>query len=112
MDVVLERADEMPLAGLFLHAALEARREALARAGARGDLAITAGGMSVTLRFEPSRVAVVPGVEGRPRAHLKGSLEALIEIARGRFASPVLKRRVRISGNPAALLPLAKVFRS
>ena len=32
MEVVLERADEMPLVGLFMHAALEARRDALARA--------------------------------------------------------------------------------
>ena len=112
MDVVLERADEMPLVGLFMHAALEARRDALARAAPRGDLAITAGGMSVTLACTPDRVAVRPGVSGSPRAHLRGSLEALIEIARGRLAGPVLRRRVRISGNPVALLALARVFRS
>lgn len=53
-----------------------------------------------------------PGVSSSPRAHLRGSLEALIEIARGRLAGPVLRRRVRISGNPVALLALARVFRS
>jgi hypothetical protein len=112
MEVVLERADEMPLVGLFLHAALVARSDAVARAAPRGDLAVTAGGMSVTLACSPERVVVRPGADGNPRAHLHGSLEALIEIARGRLAGPLLRRRVRVSGNPVALLPLARVFRS
>jgi hypothetical protein len=111
MEVVVERPEEMPLVGLFLHAALEARRDALARAAPRGDLAITAGGMSVTLACSADRVVVRPGVGPSPRAHLRGSLEALIEIARGRLAGPLLRRRVRVSGNPVALLALARVFR-
>ena len=34
-----------------------------------------------------------------------------MEIARGRLAGQLLRRRVRVTGNPAALLPLARVFR-
>lgn len=111
MEVVVERPEEMPLVGLFMHAALEARRDALARAAPRGELAITAGGMSVTLACSAERVVVKPGVAERPRAHLDGSLEGLIEIARGRLAGALLRRRVRVRGNPVALLPLARVFR-
>lgn len=111
MEVVVERPEEMPLVGLFLHAALEARRDALTRAAPRGDLAITAGGMSVTLACSAERVVVRPGLSPRPRAHLNGSLEALIAIARGRLAEPLLRRQVRVSGNPVALLALARVFR-
>jgi hypothetical protein len=111
VEVVLQQPEAMPLVGLFLKAALEERAEALARARPRGDLAITTGGMSVTLSCSPERVVVRPGVPERPRVHLSGSLEGLIELARGRLAGPLLRRRVRISGNPLAFLPLARVFR-
>jgi hypothetical protein len=111
MEVVVERAEDMPLVGLFLHAALQERSEALERARPRGRLAITAGEMSVTLSCSPGRVVVSPGAAARPDAHLRGSLEAVVEVARGRLAGPLLGRRVRVSGNPLALLPLARTFR-
>jgi hypothetical protein len=111
VEVVVQHPQATPLLGLFVKAALEQRTEALARAAPRGDLAITAGEMSITLSCSADRVVVRPGVTGRPRAHLRGSLEGLVEIARGRLAGPLLRRRVRISGNPIALLPLARVFR-
>lgn len=100
----------MNLLGLFMKAALEDRLDTLSEAGASGDIALTAGEMSVTLSFSPERVVVRKGVEGSPNAHLKGSLEGLLEIARGRTASPILSRRVKVSGNPLAVLPLRKVF--
>ena len=110
MRVTAEQPERMNLLGLFMRAALEERVEALERAGARGDIALSADGMSCTLSFGPDEVVVRNGVTGRPRAHMKGSLEALLAVAQGRAASSLATRRVRMSGNPLAALPLTKVF--
>jgi SCP-2 sterol transfer family protein len=111
VKVVLEQPERQNLLGLFMKAALEARAERVERARPSGDIALTAGRMSVTLSFSPEGVTIRKGVADRPRAHLKGSLGGLIEVARGRAVAPFLRRRVRISGNPLALLPLSRVFR-
>lgn len=111
MEVVLERGEEMNLLGLFMQAALESRAERVEKMAPSGDIAMTAGAMSVTLCFGDGPVVIRKGVAGKPRAHLKGSLEALIEIARGNTFGPLLRRRARLSGNPLAALPLARVFR-
>ena len=111
MQVQVEDIDEMNLLGLFMKAALEDRVHAVESAGLNGDIALSAGEMSVTMSFSPERVVIRKGME-RPRAHLKGSLEDVIALGRGKVASRVLTGRVRVSGNPVAALPLAKVFRS
>jgi len=111
VEVVLDQPERQNLLGLFMKAALESRADRIADVRPSGDIALTAGPMSVTLSFEPERVTVRKGVADRPRAHLKGSLAALIQIARGRPLRQLLTRRARISGNPLALLPLSRVFR-
>lgn len=110
MDVRLEGADEMNLLGLFMRSALDARRETLDRVQPSGAIAMTAGAMSVTLDFAPDRLTIRKGVDDDARAHVTGSLEALIEVARGSNA-PLLRRQAKVSGNPLALLPLSKVFK-
>jgi hypothetical protein len=110
VEVVLDKAGEMNLLGLFMKAALESRIDGIERARPSGDIALSAGEMSVTLSFSPDRVLVRKGVSDKPRAHLKGSLEALVQVARGRPAGQLLTRRARVSGNPLAALPLARVF--
>lgn len=111
MDVVLENPDEMNLLGLFMKAALEARTEAVARAKPSGPIALTGGEMSVTLDFGPDTVTIRKGVDPDARAHLKGPLEPLVQVARGK-SGPILKRQVKVSGNPLAALPLNKVFKA
>jgi hypothetical protein len=110
VEVVVEDPGSMNLLGLFMKAALEDRLDRLARAGASGDIGLTGGDMSVTLSFSENGVVVRKGIVGDPSASLTGSLEGLLEIARGRTASPLLGRRVKLSGNPLAVLPLRKVF--
>jgi ABC-type proline/glycine betaine transport system ATPase subunit len=100
----------MNLLGLFMKAALEARPEKLDRARVAGDIAMTAGRMSVTLCFSDDAVTVRKGVVGSPRAKLTRSLEALVQVARG-SATPILTRKAKLSGNPLAAVPLAGVFR-
>ena len=112
MEIVVESPQDMNLLGLFIKEALDARRDALARSRATGSIGLTAGTMSVTLSFEPDRTVIHKGIVGSPKAQLTGSLESLVAIARGRIAPTLLSRRARISGNPMAALPLARVFRS
>jgi hypothetical protein len=111
VEVVVEEPERMSLLGLFLKGALEERLPALERAAPRGELAISSPDMAVTLSCGEDRVVLRPGVPDRPRAHLRGSMEALIQVARGRIAGQLLRRQARVSGNPLALLPLARVFR-
>jgi hypothetical protein len=67
--------------------------------------------MSITLVCTPTEVVVYKGIRGSPDAGLEGELGALAELASGRIIDALLRRRVRVSGNPLALLPLARVFR-
>lgn len=110
MEVVVEDAERMNLLGLFMKSALEARTDRIERAGVEGDIALTGGSMSCTLSFSPDRVVIRKGAADGARAHVKGSLESLVQVARGRATGELLSRRARISGNPLAALPLTKVF--
>lgn len=111
VEIIAVEPERMNLLSLFMRSALEARAEAIDRAGIDGDIALTAGSMSTTLAFSAKRVEVRNGLRENPRAHLRGSLEAMLALARGELVGPLLLRRVRVSGNPLAALPLALVFR-
>lgn len=102
----------MNLLSLFMGAALESRRDALASASIDGEFALTAGTMSSTLTFSDGIVEIRNGATESPRAHLRGSLESMLALARGDLFGPLLLRRVKVSGNPLAALPLGLVFRS
>jgi putative sterol carrier protein len=108
----MEEPERMNLLGLFMRSALADRAGALEGAGLRGDVALVAGSMSCTLSFGPERVVVRKGVHGKPRVRLRGSLESLVQLARGRTAAMLLRGKVRVSGNPLAALPLARVFKA
>ena len=112
MQVTTDRPEEMNLLGLFLKAALEERLAALKRARPNGTFAIDSAGMTVTLSCTPQQVVVRKGRPAQSDAGLSGELGALAELARGRLVDPLLRRRIKISGNPIKLLPLARVFRS
>ena len=112
MEIVTEDPDSASLLTLFMAAALRERAGELDRTAPRGELAIEAGGMAVTLDCSAERIVVREGIGAAPRARLRSSLEALVEIARGRLGGPLASRRARVRGNPLALLPLARAFRA
>jgi len=108
VDVVVVERDRMNLLGLLLSSVLE---RALATPAAarharalRGDVAIEASGMAVTMRFEAGRVEVRRGLSPRPRATIRGTLTALLGAALGRGrAWSLLTGRLRPRGNLFAL---------
>jgi hypothetical protein len=112
VEIIAVEPEKMNLLSLFMRAALEARAEALEKTGIEGDIALTAGAMSSTLSFSQSKVEIRDGAARNPRAHLTGSLESMLALARGELFGPLLLRRVKVSGNPLAALPLGLVFRS
>ena len=110
MQVIVERPEEMNLLGLFMRAALEERLAALERARPSGVVAVTSGGMAVTLSCTPEHVTIRKGASDRVDARLGGELGALAQLAGGRMVDPLLRRQIQIGGNPLKLLPLARVF--
>lgn len=118
MLTIVDR-ERMSLLGLML-GGLIARNLELpeGRAAARrlsGALGITAGKMSVTLRFDRESVTLTRGLTERTRARVRGSLDGLLQVSLGR--GPVrsfLAGEVSFRGNPLfalKVLPLMRIRR-
>lgn len=78
-----------------------------------GALGITSGKMSITLGFKGGEVTVSRGLENNLKSHVRGSLNALLEISLGRSPiSAFLTGDVSFKGNPFFLLKLVPLLRS
>jgi hypothetical protein len=120
--VKLEIVDQerMSLLGLMLGGVLADNLALLEGAALarklKGALGVTAGKMSVTLRFDRGPVSVVRGLEDQLRAQVRGSLDGLLQVSLGR--GPVrsfLAGEVSFRGNPLfvlKVLPLMRVRRA
>ena len=112
----IEKRDEMSLLGLMLGEVLEAnlsrpRGAALARQ-MRGSVGVRAGGMTVTIRFDRGRVALVRGLDPKVTARVKGSLDALLQVSLGRGAiRSFLTGEIGFGGNPFFLLKVLPLMR-
>jgi len=112
----IEKRDEMSLLGLMLGEVLEAnvaqpRGAALARQ-LRGAMGVRAGGMTVTIRFDRGNVTVARGLDRALKARVKGSLEALLQVALGRGAiKSFLAGEIGFGGNPFFLLKALPLLR-
>jgi hypothetical protein len=113
----IERRDEMSLLGLMLGELLEANlatpRGAAIAGPLRGGIGVRAGGMAVTIRFDRGRVTVARGIDAGARARVKGSLDALLQVALGRGAvRAFLAGEIGIGGNPLFLLRALPLLRA
>jgi predicted lipid carrier protein YhbT len=111
MLITAEPHDEMNLLGLFMKAALQERLPALERAKPSGSFLVESGGMTITLNCSLNQIVIRKGEQPHTDARLRGDLDALARLASGRMVDSFLRRRIRVSGNPIKLLPLARVFR-
>jgi hypothetical protein len=113
----IENRDEMSLLGLMLGEVLEANLArpdgaALARK-LHGALAVRAGGMSVTIRFDRGRVVVSRGLAPDAKARVKGSLDALLQVSLGRGAiRSFLAGEIGVGGSPLFLLKALPLMRT
>jgi hypothetical protein len=117
----IDEPERMPVAGLLVGAFL---REALGRPRAAaqlrqlsGDLWLRAGLMWITLRFDGQRVEVRSGRTAERRAVVEGEMDALLTavasrtlLERGRALPDLLRRRLRVHGDPAFLIKLLPLF--
>ena len=78
-----------------------------------GTLGITAGKMSITVRFADGEVLVSRGLQADLKSHVRGSLSSLLQISLGRSPiSAFLAGDVSFTGNPLFLLKLVPLLRS
>lgn len=116
-SVNVVEAERMNLLGLMLSNLLIRKLEdPVAARHARalsGDVVLEASGMQITLRFEPDRIEVTRGGTDHPRAHIHGTLTALLGAALGRDrVRSVLRRELVVRGNPVALWHLLALVRA
>ena len=115
--VEVEHPESISLMGLLMRGLIEEnlRIEANARrvARMRGDVAVQAGGMAVTLSFGDGGVTIRGGTPEHPAARVSGGMEDLLGmVTGGGLVGPVLSGRVRIGGNPFMLLRILPLIRA
>ncbi len=115
--LTIENRDEMSLLGLMLGEVLEAnlaRPEGAALARKlSGAVAVRAGGMSVTIRFDRGAVVVARGADPGARSKVKGSLDALLQVSLGRGAiRSFLAGEIGVGGSPLFLLKVLPLMRT
>ncbi len=113
--VTVINPENMNLLGLLMKGFFENRLqdETVARKASElhGAYHVTAGKMDVTLLFDKGNITIERGRSRPPLASIKGSMDALLGMITGKgYIWPVLTFKVRIGGNPLALLPLLPVM--
>jgi len=116
MNVVLDNEAEMNLIGLILKGIIESNleNEVLARKVGRlsGDVAVTAGGMKVTLRFNKGELHIARGAPPKVRARISGGMGPFVEFALGRRrVRNIFRGRIKPRGNLFFLLKLLPLFK-
>jgi hypothetical protein len=112
--VRVEDPEHMNLLGLLLQGFLSQQLAApkLERKARRlkGDFGVQVADMAVTLSFSPQGLVVRNGLAPRVRATVRGSMKEMMPLVVEGGLIPaviaVLEGRIRISGNPFALLGL------
>ena len=114
--VHLEDPEHASLLALLMRRMLDARlaepHSARRIARMRGDVRLVAGGMTLGLRFEQGRVAVVRTVE-HARAWVEGDVATLLRLVAGGLPlRRVLAGRLKVGGDPRLLFRLWAVLRA
>ena len=114
--VVVDAPESQSLLGLLLRdilvGGIRSPRGRAALAGLRGDVRVRAGTMSATLRFDGRRVVVLARADGPARAEVRGSMPAVVEVARGgSLLGPLLGGGLSFRGNPFVLLKMLPLLR-
>lgn len=114
--VVVEDPAHMNLLGLLMRGLLsESLRDDARYAAAkslRGDVAVRAGTMAVTLRFGDGRLTIVRGASPSARASVAGTMTALLGVVlRQGMVRAFFSGKLRIGGNPLVLLRILPLIR-
>lgn len=116
MQIQLREPERLSLVAFFLRDLLQNRlheQKALAVAQSlKAEIAFSASGMEITLRFDGTSVAILPGKQPGANASISGELNELLDVALGANYIPLLLAgKIKIAGNLFILLKLLKVLR-
>ena len=79
----------------------------------RGDIAVTAGKMTVTLRFKEGGLTILRDAPESPLAWVRGGMTSLLGLVTGNgMIFPVLTGKIRFGGNPFVLLQMLPLIQS
>jgi len=114
--VNVEKIESMNLLGLILKSILEGNLADEKKAGKaakiRGDIAVQAGDMKITLKCDGGTFAITRGHADKTNAKVRGGLKPFLNIALGGgLIQPVIDGDVKIGGNPFLLLKLIPLLR-
>jgi len=115
--LAIENRDEMSLLGLMLGEVIAAnlgRPEGAALSRKlSGSVAVRAGGMKITIRFDRGPVVVSRGADPGATSRVRGSLDALLQVSLGRGAvRSFLAGEIGFGGNPFFLLKVLPLMRA
>jgi len=112
-------AEHMNLLGLLLQGFVEQQLQSpkLARKArrVRGAFGVQAGQMAITMTFGPDGVVISKNFAAKTRARISGSMEEMIALVAGGGGAmgaviAVLEGRLKVRGNPFALLGLLPIM--
>jgi hypothetical protein len=115
--IVLDAPNQASLLALLVGRMLAARvddpRAAARIARMRGDVRLTAGEMTVGIRFEPGQVRIVDDPPPHPAAWVRGDVATLLALIAGHVdMRRLLAGRLRGGGDPRLLVQLWRVLRA
>ena len=110
-ELCIVQPERMNLLGLFVASQLRRRLDEHMPA-LDGEVVVIADGMRVTLRFSPEQIAITrEAPRGRPKAELRGSLRALLDVGLGRgLVRHWWHGDLRVRGQPLALWHLMRLL--
>lgn len=115
--VVIDDPPTMSLLGLLLGNIIERRAaepDAVRRLGKlKGAMVVEAGQMTITMAFADGCVTISRGAVEKPRARVRGSMDALMKIALGGgMVGPYLAGRIKAKGSLGMLLKVLPLMRT
>ena len=115
--VSVDQPETMNILGLLMKGLLALNMEDEAKYARacklKGDILVTAGAMSVTLRFADNKLTIIRGATEKPKAKVAGTMGALLGVVTGEgMVLPFLAGKLKIGGNPFTLLKMLPLIQS
>lgn len=115
-DITFAQPERMNLIAYFIRDLLRTKLSDSSAASRikslRGAFLFDAGGMQSTVEFREDGIRIHPGATPAANAAISGDLQTLLEVVLGaNYVEFLLRRRIRIGGNPVRLLRLVRALR-
>lgn len=115
-EIIVEDPENMNLLGLILKTLLDINLQDKKKLSAiknfKGTFSIQGAKMQTSILIDKGQVTIKKGLLPKASATIKGKLDAFLKMGTGEaLITPVLTGKVRVWGNPFALLKLIKILK-